>query len=88
MLSFNPVYPYAYKKNCIRNLFNISKENEAIKDRIIRDINNLFKQEDYYKPVSAGSFYSNYCIEDESDRNKTLSIEEYLDKTRPSLKDK
>ena len=63
-------------------------KNEGIKDRIIRDINNLFKQEDYYKPVSAGSFYSNYCIEDESDRNKTLSIEEYLDKTRPCLKDK
>ena len=76
------------KKEYIRNLSNISKENEAIKDRTIRDINNLFKQEDYYKPISGGNFYSNYCNDDESDRNKTLSAKEYLDKIKPYLKDK
>ena len=36
----------------IRNLFKLKKENETIKDRIIRDITTLFQQEekDYYKP--------------------------------------
>ena len=48
-----------------------------IKDRIIRDFQNIFKQEeDYCKPVRVGNFYSNDYIEYESngDRNKTLSI--------------
>ena len=31
--------------NNIRNPFKLKKENEAIKDRIIRDIRNLFEQE-------------------------------------------
>ena len=46
-------------------------------------------EEDYYKPVRAGTFYSNNYIEYESngDRNKTLSIEEYLNKIGPYLKD-
>lgn len=42
---------------------------------IIRDIKELFKQEeDYYKPVTVGNFHSNKYIEYESnkDRNKTL----------------
>ena len=63
------------------------KENEAIKDRVIRDIRNLFEheEEDYYKPVTVGNFWSNNYIEYEScsDRNKTLSVKEYLIKTRP-----
>ena len=60
---------------------------EAIKDKIIRDIKNLFEQkEDYYKPVRVVNFCSNNYIEYESngDRYKTLPIEEYL---RPYLKD-
>ena len=48
----------------IKYLFKIKQENEAVKGRIIRDIKNLLKQ-DHYKPVSAGNFYSNNCIEDE-----------------------
>ena len=56
------------------------KENKAIKDRLIRDIRNLFEheEEDYYKPVRICNFWSNDYIESESndDRNKTLSIEE------------
>ena len=68
----------------VRNLFRLKKENEGIKDRILRDIRNLFEQEkeDYYKPVRAGNFWSRNDIEYESnrDRNKTLSIEEYLKK--------
>ena len=41
----------------IINLFRLKKENETIKDRIIRNIINLFDQEkeDYYKPVRAGN---------------------------------
>ena len=69
----------------------LKKENEAIKYRVIRDIRNLFKhgEENYYKPGKVRNFWSNNCIEYESnsDRNKTLSIEEYLNKIRPYLKD-
>ena len=56
----------------------MKKENEAIKDRIIRDTRNLCEHEGevYYKPVRIGNFWSNNYIEYESngDRNKTLSI--------------
>ena len=74
------------------NLFRLKKENKAIKNRVIRDIRNLFDHEDaenYYKPVRVGNFWSKNCIEYESsgDRNKTLSVEEYLNKIRPYLKD-
>ena len=36
-----------------------------------------------------GNFWSNSCIEYKSnaDRNKTLSMEEYLDEIKPYLKD-
>ena len=58
-----------------------------IKDRVIRDISNIFvhEQEDYYKPRSVGNFWSNNYIEYKcnGDRNKTLTIEEYLIKIRP-----
>ena len=49
------------------------KENEAIKERVIRDIRNLFENEgeDYYKPVQVGNFWSNNYIEygSNDDRN-------------------
>ena len=52
---------------------------------------NLFQheEEDYYKPVKVGNFWSNNYIEYESnaDRNKMLSIEEYLNKIRLYLRD-
>ena len=43
----------------------MKKENKAIKDRIIRDIRNLFEHEeqDYYTPVRVGNFSSNNYIE-------------------------
>ena len=43
----------------------------------------------YYKPVSFGNSYSSNYIKKEGngDRSKSLSIEEYLNKTRPYLKD-
>ena len=69
----------------------MKKQNKAIKNRIINDIRNLFEheQEDYYNPVKVGNFWSNNYIEYESkgDRNKIVSVEEYLNKIRPYLKD-
>ena len=47
------------------------------------------EKEDYYKQVRLGGFWNNNYIEYENngDRNKTLSIEEYLNKIRLYLKD-
>ena len=62
----------------IRNLFRLKKENETIKDRIVRDIRKLSEEEkeDYYKPVRVRNFWSRNYIEYESneDRNKTTNI--------------
>ena len=77
----------------IRNLFRLEKETKANKGIIHRDIKNLFEheeeEENYYKPVRVSNFWSNNYIESESngDRNKTLLVEEYLNKIRPYLKD-
>ena len=51
-----------------KNLFRIKTENEAIKDRVIIHIKNLFEheEEDYYKPVREGNFGGNNYIEYES----------------------
>ena len=78
------------KENITKSIRNLKKENEAIKNRIITDINGLSKQEDnYYKPTRVGNFWSNNYIEHESsgDRNKNLSAKEYLDKIKPYLRD-
>ena len=47
------------------------------------------EEKSYYKPVRVSNFWSNNYIEYESngDRNKTLSIKEYLIKVSPYLKD-
>ena len=74
----------------IKSLFKLKKEKEGIKDRIIRDVRTLFKQEDdYYKPSGVGGFWINNYIKYESsgDRNKNLSVKEYLDKVKPYLRD-
>ena len=69
----------------IRNLFRLEKENKAIKVRIIKEnnvikdiilrgIRNLFEnEENYYKPVRVCNFWSDIYIEYES--MKTLSVE-------------
>ena len=72
----------------IRNLFRLEKETKAIEDRILRDIKNLFELEEednYYKPGKISDSWSNDYIEYKSncDRNKTLSVEEYLNEIRP-----
>ena len=65
-------------------VFRLEKETKAIKDRIIRDAKNLFEheEENYYKPISVSNFWSNNYIayKSSTDRNKTLSVEEYLNK--------
>ena len=65
---------------------------KTIKDRILKYIKNLFEheeQENCYKPVRVSNFCNNNYIEYASngDRNKTLSVEEHLNKIRPYLKD-
>ena len=52
----------------VRKLFRLKKENEAIKDRVIRNIRNLLdhKEEDCYKPVRLGISRSKNYIEYES----------------------
>ena len=49
----------------------------------------MFKldEKDYYKPIKIRNAFSNNYIEYESnaDKDRTLSIEEYLDKIRPYL---
>ena len=72
----------------IRNLFRREKETKVIKDRILRDTKNLFEHEEednYYKPVRVSNNYIEY--KSNGDRNKNLSVEEYLNKIRPYLKD-
>ena len=76
----------------IPNLLRLKKENKAIKKTIVRDIKNHFEHEEeknYYKPVTVCYFRSNNYIqyESNSNRNKTLSVEEYFNKIRPHLKD-
>ena len=58
----------------VRNLFRLEKETRAIKDKILRDIKNLFE---YEEEVRVSNFWSNKYIEYESNgvRNRTLSVE-------------
>ena len=77
----------------IRNFFRLKKEVKGIKDIVLRNIEKIFEyekeEENYYKPVRVNNFWSNNYIEYKSkgDKNKILSVEEYLDKIRPYLKD-
>ena len=79
---------FRLKQKDIRNLFRLEKETKAIKARTLKDIENLLKNEEeeeesYYKPVvRVNTFWSNSWIDfdNNNDRNKTLSVEEYLDK--------
>ena len=67
------------------------KNKRLIKDKIIRDIKTLFQQqeEDYYQPKRVSSFWNNSYIEYESngDKNSNVSLDEYLIKIKPYLKD-
>ena len=59
---------------------------------MLRDIKDLFEyeeEENYYKHLRVSNFWSNNYTEYESsrDRNKTLLVEEYLNKIRSYLED-
>ena len=47
----------------IRSLFRLKEENEAIKERVVRNIRNFFEyEEDYYKLIRLGNFWSNNIL--------------------------
>ena len=55
---------------------------------MLGDIKNLFEheeEENYYKPARASNFWSN-ILKSIGNRNKVPSVEEYLNKIRPYLK--
>ena len=52
----------------------MKKENEAISDKVVRNIRNLFEYEGYYRLVRIGSFWRNNYIEYESNSNRTNNI--------------
>ena len=70
--------------NNIRNLFRLKKEVKEIKDIVLRNIKNLFEyekeEENYHKPISVNSLWSNNYTEYKSngDKNEIPSVEEYL----------
>ena len=61
-----------------------------IKHRTMKDIRRLFEQQeqDYYKPKRVNNFSNNNHIEYESngDKNRNLSLDEYLNKIEPYLR--
>ena len=84
---------------CVWALFKTEEEKEErkkkkhneriIKDRIIRDIRTFFEQEEvYYELKRVINFWNNNCIEYESngDKNRNLSLDEYLHKIKPYLR--
>ena len=75
----------------IRNLFRLQKKIKQLKIEYL-EILKIFlsmKKRKNFKLVRINNFWSNNYIEYESnaDRNKTLSVQEYLNKTRSYLKD-
>ena len=64
--------------------------NTLIKDRIIGDIRTLFAQEeeDSYNPKRVSNFWNDNYIEYESngDKNRNLSLDKYLNKIEPNLR--
>ena len=56
---------------------------------MIRDIQTFEEEDNYYKPIKVGNFWKNYYIEYESnsDKNKSLSVKEYLIKIKLYLED-
>ena len=76
----------------IGNLSRLKKEIKGIKDIVLRNIKNLFEygkeEKTYYKPIRVNSWSNNYIeYRSNSDKNKILSVEEYLYKIRPYLRD-
>ena len=72
----------------MRNLFSLEKD-KGINDKVLRDIRTLYEsdKENYYKPININNAFNDNSIEYESngDKDKTLSIKEYLDMIKPYL---
>ena len=81
------IFFYAKKKEKEEKTRKKEIKFRIIKDKIIKDIRTLFKQEDYYKLIRVGNFWNNSFVEYKSngDRNKRLLPEKY--KIKPYLKD-
>ena len=71
----------------VKKPMKLKRETEAIKDRINRDVKTIFEQQlyDYYSLLAVGNFCSN-SYKSNVDRNKTLSLKEYLDEIKLYLK--
>ena len=72
----------------IRNLFRLKKI-KGIKDIVHKNIKYLLgyekEEENYYESIRVNNFWNNDQIEckSNSDKNKILSVEQYLNKIRP-----
>ena len=77
----------------IENLFRIKQENKGSKDVVLRSIKNLSEykkeEENHHKLEKVNNCWNNNYIEykSNSDKNKILLVEEYLNKIRPYLRD-
>ena len=75
----------------IRIFFKLKKESKAIKDIINRDIKTVSEQQqkDYGRLVRVGNFWNNVYVENESsgDRNKSVTVKEYLNEVQPYLRE-
>ena len=65
----------------LKIIFRLKNEKKVIKDRILRNISEWTMN--YHKPVRVSNFWSNK----DKNRNKTLSVEKYLNKIKWYLKD-
>ena len=67
------------------------RDNDDLDYKGIRQIENLFNEinDDYYKPIKTKGAFNNNYIEYESrgHKDKNLPLEDYLDITRPFLRD-
>ena len=78
----------AATKNIV-NIFRPKREHKANKDRVSRDIGNIFehKEEDFYKPLRESNYWSKNYIEYKSKGNrKSIPVEEYHNKNKLYLK--
>ena len=77
----------------IENLFRTKKEIKGSKDIVLRSIKNLFEykkeEENHYKSAKVNNCWNNNYVQYKSngDQNKIASVEEYLNKIRPYLRD-
>ena len=86
-------------KKRFKNLFDAKKskyldndDDEEEEYKRIKDLEHLFEinenDDDYYKPILPGSFKKDFKLyESRGDKNKTLSMEQYLNAIMPYLKE-